>query len=137
MKVLPISLNFIKFFSWLSFANRTVVVTQFFLHVIFYTILCLNFFFLQIVNKTVFQLHDWKQFVMLIILIEWVLYVDFKNSGFPGGSDGKESACNEGDLGLIPGLGRSSILAQRIPMDRGAWWDIVHGVTKKWTQLSN
>ena len=27
--------------------------------------------------------------------------------GFPGGSDGKESACSEGDLGLIPGLGRS------------------------------
>ena len=27
--------------------------------------------------------------------------------GFPGGSDSKESACNEGDLGLIPGLGRS------------------------------
>ena len=27
-------------------------------------------------------------------------------SGFPGGSDGKESACNAGDLGLIPGLGR-------------------------------
>ena len=27
--------------------------------------------------------------------------------GFPGGSDGKESTCNEGDLGLIPGLGRS------------------------------
>ena len=27
--------------------------------------------------------------------------------GFPRGSDGKESACNEGDLGLIPGLGRS------------------------------
>ena len=28
--------------------------------------------------------------------------------GFPGGSAGKESACNGGDLGLIPGLGRSS-----------------------------
>ena len=27
--------------------------------------------------------------------------------GFPGGSDGKESTCNAGDLGLIPGLGRS------------------------------
>ena len=27
--------------------------------------------------------------------------------GFPGGSDGKESACNAGDLGLIPGLGKS------------------------------
>ena len=44
--------------------------------------------------------------------------------GFPGGSDGKESACNTGDLDLIPGLGRSpgegmvthsSILAWRIP----------------------
>ena len=44
--------------------------------------------------------------------------------GFPGGSDGKESACNAGDLGSIPGLGRSlekgaathsSILAWRIP----------------------
>ena len=50
--------------------------------------------------------------------------------GFPGGSDGKESACNQGDLDFIPGLGRpleegmtthSSILAWRIPMDRGAW----------------
>ena len=29
------------------------------------------------------------------------------SESFPGGSDGKESACNEGDLGLIPGLGRS------------------------------
>ena len=43
--------------------------------------------------------------------------------GFPGGSDGKESTCNAGDLGLIPGLGRSpgeeathsSVLAWRIP----------------------
>ena len=49
--------------------------------------------------------------------------------GFPGGSDGKESACNAGDLGLSPGLGKaleegmetlSSILVWRIPMDRGA-----------------
>ena len=56
--------------------------------------------------------------------------------GFPGGSDGKESACSVGDLGSIPGLGRSpggghatysSILAWRIPMDRGAWWATVHG----------
>ena len=50
--------------------------------------------------------------------------------GFPGGSDSKEAACNEGDLGLIPELGTSpggghsnplSILAWRIPTDRGAW----------------
>ena len=47
-----------------------------------------------------------------------------KKIGFPGGSDGKESTCNVGDLGSIPGLGRSleegmaihsSILAWRIP----------------------
>ena len=31
----------------------------------------------------------------------------------------------------------SSILAWRIPMDRGAWWVIVHGVAKSWTQLSD
>ena len=51
--------------------------------------------------------------------------------GFPGDSDGKESACNKGDLGLIPGSGRSlekgmathsSILAWRIP-----WTEKPHG----------
>ena len=31
----------------------------------------------------------------------------------------------------------SSILARRIPMDRGAWWAIVHGVAKSWTWLSD
>ena len=59
--------------------------------------------------------------------------------GFPGGSDSKESACNEGDLGSIPGLGRSpggglvthsSILTRRIPMDRGALWATIHGIAK-------
>ena len=48
----------------------------------------------------------------------------YDSLGFPGGSDGKESACYAGDLGLIPGSGRSpgegmvthsSILAWRIP----------------------
>ena len=50
--------------------------------------------------------------------------------GFPGGSDGKESACNAGDLDLIPGLGRSPGEGPGNPlqdsclensMDRGAW----------------
>ena len=48
--------------------------------------------------------------------------------GFPGGSDGKESTCNAGDLGLIPGLGRSpggghgnplQYACLENPMDRG------------------
>ena len=69
-----------------------------------------------------------------------------ERSGFLGGSDGKESTCNTGDLGLIPGLGRSpggghshhsSILAWRIPMDRGTWQAIVHEVAKSQTQLSD
>ena len=30
----------------------------------------------------------------------------------------------------------SSILAWRIPIDRGAWWATVHGVTESWTRLS-
>ena len=59
--------------------------------------------------------------------------------GFPSGSDGKESACNVGDWGSIPGSGRSpgegngyllqySCLADS--MDRGAWWAAVYGVAK-------
>ena len=60
---------------------------------------------------------------------------------FPGGSDGKESACNAGDLGLIPGSKRSlekemathsNILAWRIPQT-GAWWVMVLGVAKNQT----
>ena len=66
--------------------------------------------------------------------------------GFPGVSDGKESACNAGDLGSIPGLGTSLGERNGYPlqcsclensMDRGAWWAIVHGAAKSQTQLSN
>ena len=66
--------------------------------------------------------------------------------GFPGGSEVKASACNAGDLGSIPGSGRSpgegngnplqySCLGN--PMDREAWWPTVHGVAKSWTLLSD
>ena len=62
------------------------------------------------------------------------------------GSDSKESACNAGDWGSIPGLGKSpgegngyllhySCLENL--MDREAWWTIVHGVKKSWTRQSN
>ena len=58
---------------------------------------------------------------------------------FPGGSDGKESACNAGDVGSIPGLGRSPGGGNGNPvqysclgnlMDRGAWQATVHGVAE-------
>ena len=66
--------------------------------------------------------------------------------GFPSGSDGKESACNVGDLGSVPGSGRSPGGEHGNPlqysslensMDRGAWWATVHGVPKSQTRLSN
>ena len=69
-----------------------------------------------------------------------------KELDLPCSSDSEESACNAGDLGSIPGLGRSpgegngnplqySCLENR--MDRGAWRATVHGVAKSWTWLSD
>ena len=63
-----------------------------------------------------------------------------------GGSEVKAPACNAGDLGSIPGLGRSpgegngnplQYSCLENPMDGGAWWATVHGVTKSWTRLSD
>ena len=73
-------------------------------------------------------------------------FTSLHNYGFPGGSAGKESASNAGDLGLIPGLGRSPGEGNSYPFqysglenstDRGTWWAIILGVTKSWTQLSD
>ena len=71
-------------------------------------------------------------------------------TGFPGGSEikkkKKKSACNTGDQGLIPKLGRSPGEGNDYPlqysclensMDRGAWWATVHGVAKSQTQVSD
>ena len=61
--------------------------------------------------------------------------------GFSGGLDGKESTHNVGDLGSIPGSGRSpgggygSPLHLENPMDRGAWWAELPVVAKSWTRL--
>ena len=65
---------------------------------------------------------------------------------FPGGSEGKVSACNVGDPGSIPGSGRSSGAGTGSPlqysclenfMDRGAWGAVVPWVTKSQTKLSD
>ena len=62
------------------------------------------------------------------------------------GSDGKESTCNAGDPGSIPGSGSSVGEGNGYPlqcsclensMDRGAWWATAHGVAKSRTQLSD
>ena len=63
-----------------------------------------------------------------------------------GGSEVKVAACNAGDLGSIPGLGRSpgegngnplQYSCLENPMDEGAWWATVHGAAKSWTRLSD
>ena len=69
--------------------------------------------------------------------------------GIPHGSAGKESSCKAGDIANLcsiprsrrsPREGNDNLLQFSCvgnPMDRGAWWATVHGVTKSWTRLSN
>ena len=79
-----------------------------------------------------------------LILCEFDFY--FQDStykwGFPGSPDDKESACNEGDLGPIHGLGISPVEGNGYslqysclenPMDRGAWWAVVREAADSWT----
>ena len=76
---------------------------------------------------------------------------DFKDGhihrwGFPGGSEVENLPASAGDVSLIPGSVRSPGIGNGNPlqysclgnpMDRGARWAIVHGVTKRWTLLSS
>ena len=66
---------------------------------------------------------------------------NFSYMGFPGSSAHKESACNAGDLSLIPGSGRSTGEGSGYPLQYSAQENsmdcIVHEVTKSWMQQSN
>ena len=90
-------------------------------------------------NKLCNWAHTFNTVVVFYLFLKYT-------QGFPGGSDGKQSACNAGGPGSILGLGRSpgegkgnslqySCLENSI--DRGAWQSIVHEVTENWTQLSH
>ena len=83
---------------------------------------------------------------------DWLMTCSFlcQPEDFPVGSDIKESACNTGDPGLIPGAGSGQgwspgegngnplqYSCLENPMDRGAWWATVPGVARSWTRLSN
>ena len=83
--------------------------------------------------------------LFLMNFFETVLHIN-QNCSFPGGLDSKVSAYNVGDLGSIPGLGRSpgegngtplQYSCLENPMDGGAWQAKVHGVPKSWTQLND
>ena len=78
-----------------------------------------------------------KYLDILVLRCEYVLL-----QSFCGSSDSKESACNAGELGSIPGSGRSPEEGNSFPLqysclenpvDRGAWWATVHEVTKSRT----
>ena len=81
-----------------------------------------------------------REFYIYMCVCVCVCICIYKTGGFPGGSDGKESTCNAGDLGLTPGLGRSPGGGHGNPLQysclenphgqREAWQATVHGVTK-------
>ena len=96
----------------------------------------------QGVEKSRTWLSSWTTTACQTIYLFLLIFI----LGFPGGLDSKEPACNAGDLGSIPGLGRSPGEGNGNPLwyscqenfiDGGAWWATVHGVTKSQTQLSN
>ena len=79
-------------------------------------------------------------------VLQWIVPAYQLVTGFPGGSDGKETACKARDLVSIPGSGRPpgegngnplQYPCLENPMFRGAWQSTVHGVAKSWTRLSN
>ena len=62
----------------------------------------------------------------------------YSHPGFPSGSVVKNLACNAGDLGRSPGGGHGSPLQYSFlenPMERGAWWAVVHRVAQSQTRL--
>ena len=94
----------------------------------------------------------WNQLVRKVIHLIFIFCHELSlflkicdyNLGFPGGSDGKVSDWNAGDLGSIPGLGISPGGRNGNPLqyscpgnstNRGAWWATVHGVAKSCTRL--
>ena len=97
----------------------------------------LGCYLLHILSCWYFSQQSWFQ---LVIHTAWHL------AWCTLGSDGKAFACNAGDPGLIPALGRSPGEGNGNPlqysclensMDWGAWWATVHGVAKSRTRLSN
>ena len=81
-------------------------------------------------------------YLMSYCICQVFLVYTFDIGGFPGGSDGEESAFSAGDLGSIPGLGRHPGEGNGCPlqysclensMNRGAWRGTVHGVSELYT----
>ena len=103
------------------------------------------FFIVTILLQQLFIYRYCPKFTFLLPLICKYLSLCWE-WGFPGGSEGKASACNVGDPGSVPGLGRSpgegngnplQYSCLENPMDREAWQATIHRVSKGWTRLSD
>ena len=103
-------------------------------------------FFAYHLSPPIHLLYYFHNYTAMPVLHFRLLTALHHSRGFPGGSDGKESACNVGHWGSVPGLGRSpgegnsnplQYSCLENPMDRGAWRATIHGVAKGWTQLSD
>ena len=123
------------FLFWTSHTNK----------IIHYVIFCDWPLSLRIMLLRFIHVVAWISTFFLLIT-EYFLYKYTTLYSFPHGSDSKESTCNVGDLGSIPGSRRSPREANGYPlhysglenpMDRGAWRATVHGVTKSWMQLTH
>ena len=105
----------------------------------------------SLISRSIRRNRGKKNSLKQYILFYTVYYISYIHMcicilGFPGCSDGKKSACDVGGLGLTAGSGRSSeeghgnplhYSCLENPIDWGAWWATVRGVTKSWIQLSN
>ena len=103
--------------------------------------LLLKYCYLKIMKYRIVYM-DLSELLLILTLPGhfYEIYYEYVIKGFPGGSDGKESACNAGDLGSIPGSGRSPLeegigyplkySCLENHMDRGTWWAAVHGTAK-------
>ena len=85
-----------------------------------------------------FIIFLFKSFTTIWFYLKFIELFSLRQ-GFPCGSADKESACNAGDLSLIPGLGRSPVEGKGYPLQYSGLENsmeyIVHGVAKSWKQL--
>ena len=96
-------------------------------------------------REMLFLIKEMFSFFHYLLYIEcWV--IEERVESLPCSSNAKESACNAGDPGSVPGSGRSSeegngsplqYSCLENPMDRGAWQAAVHGVAKSQTRLND
>ena len=96
-------------------------------------------------SKEIFKIELWESSEPQFILLNSNSQILVGDMGFPCSSVGKESASNAGDLGSIPGLGRSpgggngnplQYSCLENPMDRRTWQATVHGVARVRHQLA-